>query len=581
MCGIVGCKTDEEGLSVINGLKRLEYRGYDSWGIAIQAGQSLRIIKKVGKIGEFSESKCLPKSCCAIAHTRWATHGGVTEVNAHPHTDCNSKIAVVHNGIIENFGELKRKLEKKGHVFKSETDTEVIPHLVEEYFKKLCFKEACRKAVQELKGSYAVLILCKNRIAAAKNESPLVIGLSKGRIILASDTSAFDKEITTAIFLEDDDFALIDKDLEISSISTGKKVDRKTVVLDLSNLQAERGNFPHYMLKEIFEQNVAFRRTLRQDRESVKRLATAINKCKEIYLVACGTAYHASLLASYLFSKIARKNVQVVLASEFEIYNDFITKYSLVIPVSQSGETADVLAAVKSARKKGARVASIVNVPGSTLTRMSDSYLLTKAGPEIAVASTKAFTSQVGLLTLVAYACAGKFKEGKLALAKAAGKLAVKPDYMDQIGRLSFLANKNHLFTIGRSTNFPVALEAALKIKEISYIHAEGFAGGELKHGTLALIEKGTPCIAFIAEDETKADILGNVMEVKARGGTIIGISSKKEKIFDYHINIPGDGILTPLVGVVPAQLLAYKLAIWKNLDPDKPRNLAKSVTVK
>ena len=584
MCGIIGYKGQKNATEiVIEGLKKLEYRGYDSWGIASKNNR-IKITRKVGKVGDFSNGSELKKSKIAIGHTRWATHGKVTEENAHPHTSCDEKIAVVHNGIIENYQELKKELEKK-HKFSSETDTEVITHLIEENMN-LGFEEAVKKTLKKLEGNYAIVTINKDeeKIIAARKGSPLILGIGEAETFIASDIPAFLKHTNKAIFLEDEELAVINKELKIYDLKTNQIINKNVNEINQNIEQAQKNGYKHYMHKEIFEQKETLKQALNQDDQQIKKLAEEINKSFGTFFIACGTAYHAALTASYIFSKITKKHINVVLASEFPNYEHFLTEKTLVIPISQSGETADLLDAVKSAKEKGAKIISIVNVTGSSLMRLSNHSFQINAGPEIAVASTKAFTSQLALLTLLAYACNGNLEKGKEKLEKTAdytGEILNK-EFENKIKEVSKkIKDKNHLFIIGRSVNYPIALEAALKIKEVSYIHAEGFAGGELKHGSLALIEEGTPCIALIADDENKKELISNAMEIKSRGGFIIGISPEPNEVFNYFLKVPNNGALSPIINVIPSQLLAYHLSLEKGCDPDKPRNLAKSVTVK
>lgn len=584
MCGIIGYKGNKDATSiVIEGLKNLEYRGYDSWGIAFKAKDISNIETKryVGRIGEFKET--LRKSNLAIGHTRWATHGSVTEKNAHPHMCCRGEIAVVHNGIIENFQELKKELNEEGHLFASETDTEVIPHLIESYME-YGFENAVKKALKRLNGSYAIVAINNktDEMIGARNGSPLVFGVDNGSYFIASDIPAFLSHTSNVVYLEDYDIITVNHDYRIFNAKEDSGAKRELSKISWTHQQAQKGDFPHFMLKEISEQPAAIARAVSQEREKIEKIAGEINKAKGIFFIACGTAYHAALISSYIFSKIAKKHVNVVLASEFPNYSQFLSKDTLLIPVSQSGETADVLGAVKEAKSKGAKIISIVNVMGSSLVRASDDCLLLNSGPEICVLATKSYTAQIALLTLVAYASAHRYEDGKRVLEETSSgiKQILDDKNLKKIDGLAAKIHKSeHLFTIGRGTNFATALEAALKIKEVSYIHAEGFAGGELKHGTIALIEKGTPCIVF-SDTETEREIIGNAMEIKARGGYIIGISPNPNEVFDYWIEMPSSG-LGAISFIVPAQLLAYRLALLRNCDPDKPRNLAKSVTVK
>ncbi len=585
MCGIFGYFSKQEcniGEKIVEGLKKLEYRGYDSWGIAVKTPNSIKTLKEVGKVGQ---SANVGTSNIAIGHTRWATCGKVTEENAHPHVDCSDKIAVVHNGIIENHHELKEELIKTGHKFSSNTDTEVIPHLIEEYNKTLDFVESVKKAVSRLDGTYALLIISKDYkgIIAVRNDSPLVIGVAKDSYFVASDVLAFIEFTKNVIYLDDNEMAVIDGGLKIVNLEQDKVVEKPITTLNWDTEKAKIGEYKHYMLKEIDEQVETIGRAASQDKEKINSIAKKINDAYGVFFIACGSSYNAALCASYLFSFITKKHVNVILASEFSNYKDFLTDKTLVVAISQSGETADVLDAVKAAKKKGSKIISIVNVMGSTLTRLSDDFLLINSGPEICVLSTKTYTAQLSLLLLLAYTCADRYDGGKkeIETIRKIVKSSLSKKNMDKIKALAEkIKDKEHLYTIGRGINYPTALEAALKIKEVSYIHAEGFAGGELKHGTIALVEKGTPCIVFF-DYSTMKDTLNNAEEVKARGAYIIGIAPQNNDVFDFFIEIPETENSGCITNIIPVQLLAYNLAVLRGCDPDRPRNLAKSVTVK
>ncbi|MCS7105813.1 MAG: glutamine--fructose-6-phosphate transaminase (isomerizing) [Candidatus Aenigmarchaeota archaeon] len=588
MCGIFGYFGKNNAFPILlKGLKMLEYRGYDSAGIAV-LGKKLEIRKGVGKVDEVFSRVDLENLCgnIGIAHTRWATHGKVTKENAHPHLSNNKKVAVVHNGIVENYQELKSFLESNGFVFYTETDTEVIPNLIEyEMRKGKGFEEACKDAFRMLEGSYAILAIHEDekKIIETCNGSPLVIGVGEDEYFAASDIPAFLEFTPRVIYLHDKDFVVIDKEIKFFNLAEEKEVKREVKSVEWSLEEVKKGNFEHYMLKEISEQVETIQRAINQDEKILMEVAKSIREAKGVFLIGCGTSYHACLTASYLFSKIAKMHVNPVLASEFSNYEDFLTEKTLVIAVSQSGETADVLEAVKTAKKKGSKVISIVNVLGSSLHRNSDQALLMNAGPEICVLSTKTYTSQLVILTLLAYALAGKYEEGRKKLRYLWNLIynLTSESTREHIKKLAEkLKDKEHLFLIGRGLQYPTALEAALKIKEVSYIHAEAFAGGELKHGTIALIENGTPCIVFVSEENEK-EIIANAYEIKARGGYIIGVSSKRNEIFDFWIKVPEVGETNPICQIIPIQILAYQLAVLRCLDPDKPRNLAKSVTVK
>lgn len=598
MCGIFGYKGERDNAPtlVIEGLKRLEYRGYDSWGLAWQTPSGIELLKKVGKIGEFNfNGTPLPSSNFAIGHSRWATHGGVTEQNAHPHYTETKDVVIIHNGIIENFLELKKDLTAKGHQFYSETDTEVAAHLIEENLKgkdrtKENFATAVKQALQKLKGRYAFLIMLKgcDALIAARRGSPLIVGLSvfagKKEYFVASDIPAFLEFTNQVMYLDDEQMVVLDDGHAFFDLNTGKKIEKRIVTIQWKAEQAEKGDYPHYMIKEIMEQKDTIYRALNQDEGEIVRLANAIKKAFGTYLVGCGTAGKVCLAASYFFSKINKRHINVAFGSEFPNYQDFIRNGTLVIAVSQSGETADTLEAVEVAKKRGAHVLSIINAEGSTMDRISDFSVHINVGPEKAVASTKATTAQLAVLLLLAYACDGRLEEGRKLLIETASKIndMLNPRYEDHIWKLAQqLKNLESMYVIGRSSNYAMALEAAIKLQEVSYIHAEGFAGGELKHGPIALITEGTPCLVLTANDETRHDILNNAREVKARGGYIIGVGPEQEEVFDYWIKVPDVGIASPIVNIIPIQLLAYHLAVIRQNNPDMPRNLAKSVTVK
>jgi glucosamine--fructose-6-phosphate aminotransferase (isomerizing) len=590
MCGIIGYIGIKMANPIIlKGLINLSYRGYDSAGMAFLTDSGLVIKKDVGKIEEVHKKLNFfePKAHISCGHVRWATHGAVTKANAHPHTDCENKIAVVHNGIIENWQELKEKLIKEGHKFSSETDTEVIPHLIEKSIKNgKNFEQACVEALAQLEGSWAVLILKsgEKKMIAGRRGSPLLLGISDHGIFASSDIPAFLAHTKKVVYLTDFDIAVLsEKNFKIFNLKEKRVVQRPVDTIEWDAEQARKGQFAHFMLKEITEQVDTIQRAVAQDRRAVEDVVNAIANARGIFFVGCGSSYHACLAASYIFSKIARLHVNVVLGSEFPNYSHFINKDTLVIAVSQSGETADVLEAIKAAKNRGAKVISIVNVMGSSATRTSDSFLLMNAGPEICVLSTKTYTSQLALLTLLAYALAGQYAEGQKKLKFLWNVIynltsATARQKIQELAQM--LRSKEHIFLIGRGLQWATALEAALKIKEVSYIHAEAFAGGELKHGTIALIEPGTPCIVFVAQENEK-EILANAAEIKARGGLIIGVSANNSQIFDFWIKVPEANNENPIVQIIPMQILAYELAKLRGCDPDKPRNLAKSVTVK
>lgn len=590
MCGIfgyVGYRQNAQEL-VFAGLKSLEYRGYDSWGVAVVADGSHKVSvkKQAGKIGE-SNVKDLPKGSLSIGHTRWATHGAATDINAHPHLDCSGNTAVIHNGIFENYEGIKRDLLKKGHKFISETDTETVTHLIEELSKKRGFAEAVRTAFNRMEGLNAVIAVNvrEKTLVAARNGSPLIVGFGKGENFLASDASALLPHTRSVYFLEDDEVAVIASgSVLILDAKTGKNVVPKKTRLDWKLERGEKGKFKSFMLKEISEQPQTIADIAVSGASQAEKLSELVRSAKEVYLVGCGTASYSCIAGTYLFSILAKRHVNFAIGSEFGYHLDFLKKDSLIIAVSQSGETMDILESVKKAKAKGAKILSLVNVFGSSLYRLSDYKMLIGAGPEKAVASTKAFTGMVAHLILLAFALDGGVKKAQKALVKAANsvKYVLLPDSLSKIRKLAAqIADKNHVYVIGRGLSYPASLETALKIKEISYIHAEGLAAGELKHGPLALIEKGTPCIAFLPNDETYGANLAGAMEMRARGGYVIGISYKPHEVFDYYIPVPDAGVAAIIPNVVVGQLLAYFLTLKKGLDPDMPRNLAKSVTVK
>ncbi|RME55164.1 glutamine--fructose-6-phosphate transaminase (isomerizing), partial [Candidatus Woesearchaeota archaeon] len=491
----------------------------------------------------------------------------------------NGNIAIVHNGIIENYNELKSML--KDHKFNSETDSEIIAHLIEHYNKNYSYIESVKKALNKIKGSYALLILNNhnNILIAAKKSSSLVLGFDNNDIFAASDVNAFISNTNKAYFMEDGEIAVIDKGVKLfDNRGKEKKIEIKTVSVKDKNISKQ--GFAHFMLKEIFEQKYCLNKTLKQNKEEVLKVSKLINGYKNIILTGCGTAYHACLTSSYIFSKVRKKHVSTIQASEIINFKDILNKDTLIIAISQSGETADLLDAIKIGKEKKCKVLSIVNVEESTLARLSDKSLFINVGPEIAVASTKAFTGQVVLLMLLAYSSINKYYEGVKILNSIIKKinLIINKDLLNRVEQISKKIKQQNLFVLGKNLNYPIALESSLKIKEVSYIHAEGFAGSELKHGTLALIDKGTPCIVLCSKDDN--DIINNAAEVKARGGTIIAISPFNHNIFDYFIQVP-ESDFQALINLIPAQLLAYYLSINRNLNPDKPKNLAKSVTVK
>lgn len=591
MCGVFGYigkeKKDLSGF-LLKGLSKLEYRGYDSSGIAVYKNEKPRIFKEVGEIKNLKKLIGTKKiaGSVGIGHTRWATHGGVTKRNSHPHTDCSGKIVVVHNGIVENFESIKEKLLKKGHKFKSQTDTEVFAHLVEENYKgKATFSEAVRKSFNSLEGLNAVVAVSPDQMIAFRKGSPLIVGVGKNANYISSDIPALISVTKNLILLNEGDGALLSKkEVKIISSKTGKSRHARSQKVEMEEVVSDKGNFEHFLLKEIMEEPEVVMRVSNNGKDEIKEVVKLIKKAWGTYFTACGTAAHAGLAATYLFSEIAKRHVNFSFGSEFPYFQDFLVPKSLLIAASQSGETMDTLEAVKSAQKHNSKVLALVNVPGSSLSRLADKTIYLKAGPERAVLSTKAYIAKLSLFLLLAYSLDQKYKKGVEVLRKTARQMSkmLKGEMEKKVKTLAKrLKDSKNIYIIGRGVNYATALEGALKIKEASYIHAEGFAGGELKHGVIALVEKGTPCIAIVANDRAKESILSNAMEMKTRGGYIVGIAPQNEKVFDYWIKVPDIETTSSLLSIVPLQLLAYYLTILKGYNPDRPRNLAKSVTVK
>jgi len=586
MCGIIGYISSKTALPIIlEGLKNLEYRGYDSVGVTVISDSQLRTKKVVGRVNQLLADSELDKikGTIGIGHTRWATHGKVCVENAHPHTDCTGEIAIIHNGILENFRELKSELLKKGHTIRSDTDSELIAHLIEEYLKtKPTFLDAFSETLKRLEGSYAILAIKadENVILGARKFSPLVLGIDEHGTFLSSDIPSFLEHTKDVVYLYDNDIIEASPD-GFNVFSNGTKVHRPIDTIEWDVEHAKKGEFDHFMLKEIMEQTETIQRAIRQDDTVIKQISEAFKNAKGVFFIGCGSSYHACLTGSYIFSKIAKLHVNVCLGSEFKNFEHFLNPETLVVAVSQSGETADTLEAVRVAKKKDCKILTMVNVMGSSLMREGSVSLLLNAGPEMCVLSTKTYTSQVALLTLLAFAVADRLEDGKNEMKNLWLEIymLMSRNMRERIKTLAHsLVNAEHIYLIGRGLQYATALEAALKIKEVSYIHAEAFAGGELKHGTLALIEDGTPCIVFVSGEKDK--VIQNVHEVKSRGGLIIGVSPSRDDIFDFWIKVPEANLLDPIVQIIPIQILSYHLAVLKDLDPDRPRNLAKSVTV-
>ncbi len=607
MCGIIGYIGKRNAVSVIlEGLKRLEYRGYDSAGVAFFSGKGIEVRRCTGKIKELASilENESPSSTTAIGHTRWATHGKPSDENAHPHR--SKTIVLVHNGIIENYLDLKERLIEKGYEFKSETDTEVLCHLIEEYVKRYPFEDAVREALKEVKGAYALVIIKEDepgKIIGARKDSPLVVGLGDGELFLASDVPAFLNYSRDVVFIDDGEMVILsDKGLVIKG-PDGSPVQREVKSVPWSLSMAEKGGYKHFMLKEIYEQPRAIGDTLRnrfnpeRGEVNLDEFGLSINELKEIdriFIVACGTSYHAALIGKYMIEELARITTEVDIASEFRYRRPLVKPGDLAIAITQSGETADTLAALREARKLGARTLTICNVVGSTSSREADAVFYTHSGPEIGVASTKAFTTQIVALYLFAI-CLGKAKgavsndlsrELLKELLMLPGQVEAALSINEKVGDIAkdFFKAKGFLY-LGRGINYPIALEGALKLKEISYIHAEGYPAGEMKHGPIALIEEELPVIVLAPTDNLHQKILSNVQEVKSRGGTVIAVTDDSHseifKISDKCILLPRTNpYLTPVTMAIPVQLLAYHVGVLRGCDVDQPRNLAKSVTV-
>ena len=588
MCGIVGCVAEEPVAGIIlEGLKRVEYRGYDSAGMATINGPGFEVRKGAGKIAELNEKWDFASmgGNIGLAHSRWATHGGVTDGNAHPHASCNELVAVVHNGIIENYGQLKKGLVARGHRFRSETDTEVIAHIVEdEYRKSKDPLKATLAATKKLKGQYAIALMFQDRpdvMVGARKDAPLIVGVGEKKMFLASDVLAFIGHTDRTIFLENHEVALLTKDRVKIVGPDGREVRRKPTQVAWELSDVSKSDFAHYTLKEINEQPQTVVSASVQEEGKVEAFVRAIKKAKSLYITASGTSYHAGLLMKFRLNKEARIRVDTVVAGELKEHAGFLGKGSVVIALSQSGETADVLEAVKEAKKLGARVYSIVNAAGSTLARESDGVLLLNCGPEVGVAATKSFTAQVVVANLVVDALVGKRRTNGVKELSWAVKEALKRD--EQIRAIvREYRDRPDFYFVARGYESPVALEGALKLKELSYIHAEGMAASELKHGTLALIEKGTPVVVLNPSGGTHSDSLSSAEELRARGADVIGVSDVRDDVYKHFIRIPNvQPKFTPIVEAIPLQLLAYHTAVARKNNPDYPRNLAKSVTVK
>ncbi len=598
MCGIIGYFGYQPAKPILlEGLKKLEYRGYDSSGVCILNKANFLIEKRVGPVAQLEQALDGDsiEGTIGIAHTRWATHGAPSEINAHPHSDCRGEIAVVHNGIIENYQTLKEFLIAEGHQFTSETDSEVLAHLIEKFYQG-SLEEAVVKALALVEGSYGLVAMSvkERKLVAVRQSSPLIIGVGQQETLIASDIPAIVKHTKNVIYLKDNDLAIIDETgCRIQDLA-GQLLDRQIEEVKINVEQIEKNGFKHFMLKEIFEQPQSLANVLAGRIKSGQiKLTVAIDltKVKRIILAACGTSWHSALIAKYLLENIVRIPVEVDYASEFRYRQPLIKDSDLFVAISQSGETADTLAALREAKHQGAQTMAIVNVVGSTMTREVDSGIYLHAGPEIGVASTKAFTAQVTAIILLALylrQTAGQPLDLDLLddLEQLPQLVAEALKASEQIGDLaSQFALVDHFLYLGRGLDFPVALEGALKLKEISYIHAEGYPAAEIKHGPIALVDENMPVVFLATKNDLSEKIISNIQEIKARGGKIIAIVDQDyehiAEMADYLIKVPVVNVLlSPVINVIPLQLLAYYIADQKGLDVDKPRNLAKSVTV-
>jgi glucosamine--fructose-6-phosphate aminotransferase (isomerizing) len=607
MCGIVGYVGSKNSVPIlISGLKRLEYRGYDSAGIAIMMDDQVRIVKEAGKIANLEEkiNNAGLEAHVGIGHTRWATHGAPTTINAHPHIDSKGNIAIIHNGIIENYSVLKKMLESKGHQFRTDTDTEIVAHLIEEFYDGN-FEKAFRTALAELDGAYGFALVSRyepDKIYVARQGSPLVVGLGENEYFLASDVAAIVSYTRNVFYLNDGEMAILSPEGIKTKTVTNEVIEKKVEKITFDIERIEKSGYPHYMLKEIFEQpetiHDAFRGRILLSEGKVKlgglrdvedRLAEA----ERIIFLACGTSWHAALVAEYFFEEYCRIPVEVEYASEFRYKNPILSKKDVVFAISQSGETADTLAALREAKHKGALTLGIVNNVGSTIARETDAGVYIHAGPEIGVASTKAFTSQLTVLTLIMLLLARKRNMSVVVGQHILDELNSLPNKVREILAQSHVIeeiaekykNKCNFLYLGRGSNFPVALEGALKLKEISYIHAEGYPAAEMKHGPIALIDEDMPVVFIATMDLIYDKVISNIEEVRARRGKIIVIANKNDKkinaLADHVIYIPEIcQVLLPILAVIPLQLLSYYIAVKRGCDVDQPRNLAKSVTV-
>jgi len=608
MCGIVGYIGPRQAAGLLlEGLRRLEYRGYDSAGIAVVNGRGLKIMKAAGKLsvleGELSQN--MPQGTIGIGHTRWATHGAPTTTNAHPHTDQSGRIAVIHNGIIENSGAIRKALEQRGHTFTSDTDTEVLAHLVGEFYQGN-LEEAVASALRDVEGAYGLAFISSDEpgvIVAARNGSPLLVGVGENEWFVASDASPLLQHTRAVVYLDDGEMVVLTRDgYRVRNLETAR-ISKPVNQIDWDLATVERGGYPHFMLKEICEQPESICNTLRGhllEDEGTARVSglnltdEELKQFERVIITACGTSWHSGIIGEYMLEEMARLPVEVEYASEFRYRNPVVDPKTLVIGISQSGETADTLAAIREAKRRGGRTVGLVNVVGSTIAREVDGGIYLHAGPEIGVASTKAFTSQVAALALITLRIARLRNLSILQGRQFIHALQQLPDQVSQIlERTSeikaladrFLRTSKNALYLGRGVNFPVALEGALKLKEISYIHAEGYPAAEMKHGPIALIDENMPVVFIAPRDAVHSKIVSNIEEVKARGGKVIAVINGEDteikRLADATFTIPETlDLLTPILTSIPLQLLSYYVAVSRGCNVDQPRNLAKSVTV-
>jgi glucosamine--fructose-6-phosphate aminotransferase (isomerizing) len=592
MCGIFGYVGERPNAAelVLTGLKRLEYRGYDSWGIAVSDAGFAAVDKRVGKIGE--ASTFLPLSNIGLGHTRWATHGGVTDDNAHPQLDCSGRLAVVHNGIVSNEAQLRRALSRAGHRLRSETDTELIAHLIEDLLEQVPegpdrLITATIAAFGKLRGLNAITVMDVRRgeMVAAKNGSPLCVGFADSGFLLASDHVALIEHTRKVCFVRDGQALSIKREgVRVYDMASGQTVTPEITEVTWQAAIADRGAHPDFMSKEMEEQPSLLANLAERAPAHLKELTARIERAQEVFLIGCGSSAHAAQAAQYWFARVAGRRTHFVTGSEFSYLHPFLGSRSLVIALSQSGETIDILDTVRAAHERGAQVVALTNVEGSSLWRSADLVIPLGVGPERCVLATKSLTAQLAWLLLTAHALGGQLDAARSSLCAAAREVErlLSGDARENIRRIAqAISGRDHAYVLGRGVSHALALETALKVKEVSYMHAEGFAGGELKHGVMALIEPGTPCLVIAPQDETHADSIANAMQVAARGGSLIGVTAETHSAFTHHIRVADVGPATPIGSAVPAQLLGYELARLRGHDPDMPRNLAKSVTVK